>query len=223
MMTWIITEKLSEDPRQLTQKDSDDGLGPSFTGAKFLCHRADDPTKIAFMRIYLQVPIAGTEFQNSTVRAKQAAPPRMHDELMAFKAFKKKRCNVVPELLCYQEGVQDQDGIVPGGYVTYLLWDKVPGEPLNTETFWSLDLPSRHTIRAQFRTVYEELVRCGYVPCLATLSNIIFDKSTGKMHISGFGRACPIDPFEKWSDTKYILYRLAKRPACDSDITEWTW
>lgn len=153
--TWIITEKLSEDPRQLTQKDIDDGLGPSFNAAKFLCHRTDDPTKIAFMRIYLQVPIAGTEFQNSRIRARQAAPPRRHAELVTLKAFKKKRCNVVPKLLCYKEGVQDQDGIVPGGYVTYLVWDKVPGEPLNTQTFWNLDLPSRQAIRAQFRNVYE--------------------------------------------------------------------
>lgn len=78
---------------------------------------------------------------------------------------------------------------------------------------------------------------------MATLSKIIFDKSTGKMyvlsivlalnteyheliisrHISGFGLAGRVDPNQKWSDTKYVQFRLAKRPACDSDITEWTW
>jgi hypothetical protein len=139
----------------MTQKEIDDGLGPSFTAAKFLCHRADDTTKIAFMRIYLQVPIAGTEFQNSKVRAKQAAPPRVHPELVALKVLKKKRCDVVPDLLCYKEEVQDQDGIVPGGYITYVVWDKVPGQSLNMDTFWDLDLPTRQAIRAKFREVYE--------------------------------------------------------------------
>lgn len=134
----------------MTQKDIDDGLGPSFTAAKFFCHRADNPSKMAFMRIYLQVPIVGTEFQASQVRAKQAAPPKLHAELSALRCLKEMNCDVVPDLLCYQEQVQDQDGIVPGGYVTYLVWDKV-----NTQTFWNLDLPSRQAICTQFRNVYQ--------------------------------------------------------------------
>jgi hypothetical protein len=94
---------------------------------KFLCHRADDPPKMAIIRIYLQIPIVGTEFQNSRVRAKQAAPPRTHVELSALKDLKGMKCDVVPDLLCYQEQVQDQDGIVPRGYATYVVWDKPPG------------------------------------------------------------------------------------------------
>lgn len=153
--TWITMEKLSESPSQSTQKDIDDGLVPSYSAAKFLCCRADDPTKIAFMRIYLQIPIAGTEFLNPRARAKQAIPPHPHTELSVLKILKQMECDVVPDLLCYQEGVQDQDGIVPGGYVTHLIWDKVPGESLDAQMFWSLDFPSRQAIRAQFRNVYE--------------------------------------------------------------------
>ena len=151
--TWIIIEKLSEQASRMTQEDIDDGFGLSFTHGKFLCHRADDTTKIAFMRIYLQIPIVGTEF--SRTRATQAAPPRTHPELKALKAFKSKDCDVVPSLLCYQEGTQDQDGVVPGGYVTYYVWDKVPGESPDHKTFWDMDLPSRQAFRTQFRSVLE--------------------------------------------------------------------
>ncbi|RMJ24460.1 hypothetical protein PHISP_04678 [Aspergillus sp. HF37] len=152
---WVITEKLSERAMQMRQDDIDDNLGPPFTAAKCLCHRANNPAKVAFMRIYAQIPIVGTEFQKPKGRAKQAAPPCTHAELTALKALKKMRCSVVPDLLGYQEGVQDQDGPVPGGYITHVVWDKVPGEPLRPETFWSLEFPSREKIRAQFRKVYD--------------------------------------------------------------------
>ena len=71
--TWVIVEKLREDPCRLTREDVSDGIGVSYTSAKFLCHPAGpgSETKLAFMRIYQQVPIAGIEFKPS-LRASQA-------------------------------------------------------------------------------------------------------------------------------------------------------
>lgn len=62
---------------------------------------------------------------------------------------------MVPDLLVYKEAVQDQDGIVPGGYVTYIVWDMVPGKPVDHKAFWDLDLASREAIRNLFRTTYQ--------------------------------------------------------------------
>lgn len=155
--TWVIIEKLSGNAFPMTQKDLDDGLGPAaYTAAKFLCHRVDDPTKeTAFMRIYLQIPIAGTELLNPGIRAKQAIPPLPHTELSTLKALKKMSCDVVPDLLGNQEGKQGHDGIVPGGFITYVVWDKVPGDSLTEDKFWNLDRQSRDAIRKEFRRVYE--------------------------------------------------------------------
>lgn len=41
-----------------------------------------------------------------------------------------------------------------GGFITYVVWDKVPGEPLNAEEFWGLDLESRQAIRDKFREAF---------------------------------------------------------------------
>jgi hypothetical protein len=71
-----------------------------------------------------------------------------------LKALKKPECDVVPDLLGYQERKQGEDSIVPGGYITYVVWDKVPGEPLSEEEFWELDLKSRQTIRDKFRETF---------------------------------------------------------------------
>lgn len=79
------------------------------------------------------------------------------------------------------EGKQSEDGMVPGGYITYVIWDKVPGEPLSSEEFWNLDFESRQGIRAIFREVFPKLKKCGYLPLMTTMSKIIYDKTTGKM------------------------------------------
>lgn len=153
LQTWTITEKLSETARLLTQDDVDEGHGSPFTAGKFLCHRKEDPTKIAFMRIYRQIPVIGTEGSKSGVRAQQATPADPYPELETLKALKKLDCDVVPALLGYHQGKQEADDLVPGGHITYVVWDKVPGDSLTGEKFWNLDRRSRDTIRAEFRRV----------------------------------------------------------------------
>lgn len=107
------------------------------------------------MRVYFQIPIAGTEHASSTVRASQAAPPRPHKELRALKDLKRLNRDVVPDLLAYKQGVQDRDAIVPGGYVTYIVWGMVPGKSLDHEVFWDLNFASQEEIRSFFRRTYD--------------------------------------------------------------------
>ncbi|GFF80427.1 hypothetical protein IFM47457_05174 [Aspergillus lentulus] len=87
------------------------------------------------------IPVAGTQYQSAQLRRKQAAKRQPRLELTILKRSK-------------IEGKQDEDSIVPGGYITYVVWDKVPGEPLSEEEFWELDLESRQAIRDQFREAY---------------------------------------------------------------------
>jgi hypothetical protein len=152
--TWVIDRKLSERSSWMTQQEVTEGLGLPFAAAKFLCHCKENPSKKAFMRIYLQIPVIGSLYQSPQIRRKEAAEPQAHVELTTLKALKELKCDVVPDLLAYGEGKQGEDCIVPGGYITYVVWDKVPGEPLNAEEFWKLDLESRQAIRDKFREAY---------------------------------------------------------------------
>lgn len=114
---WVITDKLEELSVSVTQEEIDWGLLPGFAAAKFLCYLEDDPTKQpAFMRIYRQIPTQGAEW--STAPTTKPAPTRELDELVAFKALMTNGCPVVPQLLAYQEGTQENDGVVPGGLTT---------------------------------------------------------------------------------------------------------
>lgn len=152
--TWLIDKWLSERSVWMTQQEVIDGLGLPYAAAKFLCHNKDNPSQKAFMRIYLQIPIKGTQYQSSEIRRKQAAGPQSHMELTALRMLQKVKCDVVPSLLGYREGKQAEDGIIPGGYITYVVWEQVPGEPLSPKGFWGLDLESRQAIRDKFREAF---------------------------------------------------------------------
>lgn len=127
----------------MTQEDVNDGLGLPFAAAKFLCYPKETPTKKAFIRIYLQIPVAGTQYESRQIRQEQAAKPQPHVELTTLKALKEFECDVVPNLLAYQEGKQSEESIVPG-------------EPLNAEEFWEQDFKSRQAIRNKFRKPFRK-------------------------------------------------------------------
>ncbi|KGO78311.1 hypothetical protein PITC_059240 [Penicillium italicum] len=227
--TWAIANKLSENPFQVTQELVDKGMGPSSTVAKFNCHSVDAPENLAYMRVYCQVPMVGTEFFSTRARGEQAVPEPRNRELEALKAFKRKNCTAVPRLLDYYEGVQDQEGFVPGGYVTYLIWEKVPGHCLSDEEYWNMNPDERASIRSMFREAWEELAPCGYEPSMMDLSAIIYDKDKGKVQICGFSRVSIIPPGEEvWSDVVYTVYGLVKPKGLYEDgwwknLDNWYW
>jgi hypothetical protein len=153
--TWVITKKLSERAVPMTDHDVKMGRGSARTVGKFLCHLIGDPNQMAFMRIYQQIPLSGTEDANRDTLARQAVPPEVCGELECFKLFQYGRCDVVPRFLGHAESTQGDHDLLPGGYIRYVVWEKVPGEPLTEEFFWGLDDTARKEIRSKFRAAYE--------------------------------------------------------------------
>lgn len=155
---WVVIEKLSEHPNPATVEDFDDGMGPAYTAGKYLCRLEGtaNEKKLAFMRIYKQIPLDGTELDSSSVRKAQAS--NLHDhghvELDALKHLTESGCTITPRLLGYQIGKQDANDLVPGGYFLHLVWEKVPGDPLDIDEFWSLPHDKREFIRDKFKKAY---------------------------------------------------------------------
>ncbi|KAI2791881.1 hypothetical protein POX_c04761 [Penicillium oxalicum] len=214
--TWKITQKISERSVSLTQQDVDMGCGSPMAVGKFLCCLADGPTQTAFMRVYYQIPIIGTEDADVTTLAEQVQPPEVCGEHEAFKLLTRRGCSSVPRFYGYCERKQGESDLVPGGYIKFIVWEKVPGESLTREYFWSLDPTAREEIRVRFRAAYEDVLRCGVKPQMCGISKIIYCKKSGNIRISGFRRGWPILDKLEWSDTRYVEYGLA-RPHDDRD------
>jgi hypothetical protein len=152
--SWIITQKLSEQAAYLTKENFDNGVGLPLTTGLFLCHLEEEPAQIAFMRIYYQIPVTGTEDDLAKL-AQQVIEPKVCSEREAFKQLMAQGCTAAPRYLGYDEKKQGPNDLVPGGFINYLVWEKVPGESLTEDFFWSLDRPTRGDIRAKFRTAFK--------------------------------------------------------------------
>lgn len=158
---WVVIEKISEHSVQLDLKDVEKRHGIPYCWALFRCHDATDVHKLAHMRIYMQVPIKDTEFSRLETRAKQASE-RTHSEVTAFTVFYERQSKITPALLAIKEDKQPADGLVPGGYMTSLVWEQVPGSQLGdglvpeygNAPFWNLPLTERNEIRAVFKQEY---------------------------------------------------------------------
>ncbi|OQE88597.1 hypothetical protein PENNAL_c0016G06596 [Penicillium nalgiovense] len=155
---WAIVSKVQERTNIMSQRDVTNGLGPVYVTEKFLCYPIGSSNTLAFMRVYKQVPIAGTEFKKASIRATQAVMTYEPTELTTLKSLQEKGCNVISRLLEYQCDQQDEDDTVPGGFITYVIWEKVLGESLDMKNFWGYSFSEREEIRLKFRVVYN-LVR----------------------------------------------------------------
>ncbi|GFF38759.1 hypothetical protein IFM46972_05660 [Aspergillus udagawae] len=137
---------------------------------------------------------------------------RLCGELETFKLLQSGGCSAVPRFLGHAERIQGEDDLLPGGYVRYLVWEKVP----------DLDDTARKDIRSKFCAAYN----CGVAPGQSRTSKIIFDQSTGNLRISGFRTGRPIIDGLEWSEARYVEYGLAK-PSKETDWylhpEKWEW
>lgn len=153
---WIILKKESEHPVPMLPREVAQGQGIPFTAGRYLCRLAGDgnENKLAFMRIYKQIPQTGTEFESLRVRKAQAANAVDPDELLALRELTDGGCTATPRLLGWRVAKQGEDDLVPKGYIVYLVWEKVQGEPLSERKFWCLPYDKRELIRQNFKKAY---------------------------------------------------------------------
>ncbi|KAJ5580149.1 uncharacterized protein N7459_006134 [Penicillium hispanicum] len=156
---WKVTQRLTEHESQMEAGAVQDGSRPSFAAVKFRCHDINDPSKEAFMRVYLQIPYAGTESEPAAERARQARTRYLPDELNALRSMTSQGSTITPRLLGYMEDKQDESGWVPGGFIVYLAWKIVPGVRLGDHfeavEFWKLSPDDRDAVRLAFSRGFE--------------------------------------------------------------------
>lgn len=157
---WQILRILSNAERPVERELSQNGKRPGYTSIKLLCRTKASPEQDVFVRIYKQIPYADSDIYDlGTPEARrQQACSFVPEELVAFKKFSENwdAADITPRLLGWKEETQDDPAPVPGGFMTWVAWEKVPGVPLGDSTgsaafFWGLDRAERDEIRRVFR------------------------------------------------------------------------
>lgn len=104
-----------------------------------------------------RVPCTGFEYATNAERARQATtqPPKADSqEINALQILTRNKSKSTPVIKHYQELEQTEDGLVPGGFLHYILMDHVPGVQLSYDKFWSFPFPERVRIRDAFKEAW---------------------------------------------------------------------
>ncbi|OJJ46445.1 hypothetical protein ASPZODRAFT_66845 [Penicilliopsis zonata CBS 506.65] len=215
--TWRIISKVNEKEHQMDEEDIRSGSQPSFAAIKLLCHDESDPNpnQQALMRIYQQIPWIGTEIEPARIRAPQATS-YTHIELEALRNMTEGGSDITPKLLAWSEGKQDEDGVVPGGYLTHLVWEIVPGVCLGKEIdpapFWELPREQRDAVRTAFENGYNQMMSLGYYPIFAAPRNLVWNWERRNLYFVGFFDCKRGDIKYKWNIKFLPQYGLVKVP-----------
>ncbi|CAG8114253.1 unnamed protein product [Penicillium olsonii] len=223
--SFMLDTKLSEDYQTSTQQEYDEEFGFPYAVIKFTCHNVAKPAEQGFLRLYAQIPIDGTLRSKPEIRGKQARESSSHAEPQALTELHEANCTVVPKLLGVGHSKQSLEDYVPGGYMEWVAWARVPGEPLRMIPYWNRSYEYRQEVREAFRNIYGELMRGGWQPWIASLENLIYDDVGKTMYVAGFRGAGPAKRIP-WSDVVYSEWGLAKpsyRHDWYANTTDWTW
>ena len=161
--SWTLLEKVKE-KHILADKEEFDTMGARpCAWALFVCQNVNEPSRRALMKVYMQIPYTGSEFQRARQRKTQAsATPneRVRNEASALSRLHEAGCQHVPELIGYRNSdTQDDDDLVPGGYIVYLATTLVPGISLGPQVmgnnqYWQFSADIRESIREAFKIAY---------------------------------------------------------------------
>ncbi|OXV08266.1 hypothetical protein Egran_03972 [Elaphomyces granulatus] len=233
--TWTLVKKLNEEYRQLA--DFDNTQATSFAHALFLCRDAANTNEQALMRIHVQIPRAGSEFELPEERARQASEEvnwLNKSELHALELSTAHCCEYLPILLGFRKGRQETTGLLPGGYISYLLMTNMPGIRLGTNVeedslFWSLPRTERDEIREAFKVAYRDVLTIGICPEFPGLKNLLWEKQSKKIYIVDF-QASEVEQNMAWRNSMWAGWGLATPPETsrwyevqydDTDMSEW--
>ncbi|KAJ5579886.1 uncharacterized protein N7459_005871 [Penicillium hispanicum] len=227
---WKILEILEDEDHQMEQADVRGGA-KSYATLKLVCAKAADPSIQARMRVYLQVPAAGTETEQSSIRARQATTFEP-EELRAYRiiSMEESVSKFTPKLLGFHKARQNDSELVPGGFIIFIVWEFVPGQPLDdgsgeASAFWDLDRPTRDKVRKLFKESFlsttRKLGKLRVWPGSHGPHNLVWNGKTQTLYWVRFRELEENDP-PSWSDIWFPCYGLVKAPLDDEwDDPNW--
>jgi len=71
-------------------------------------------------------------------------------ELKALQLFRDANSPYGPQLVGFQIAVQGDDGPMPGGYITYTVMTRIPGQAVLALSYWSMPFEEREQIQQKF-------------------------------------------------------------------------
>jgi hypothetical protein len=181
-VTWVLDQKLDEKFCQRTQERSIPPHDPCAAWAVFSCKQNDGQGEKHAMKIWMQydrqsplfsetieyllimlprIPYTDTEFKPAASRKAQAQEnlaSGAKDEIKALGLLGANGSKHSPTLVRVINAKQDNDGMVPTGFITYILMTWCPGVPLVEKDYYSKPKEEREAIRHAFKKAWKYVI-----------------------------------------------------------------
>ncbi|KIW91979.1 uncharacterized protein Z519_06961 [Cladophialophora bantiana CBS 173.52] len=170
------------------------------------------------MKIKIQIP--GGERRPSNSPEVGPSTTTAH-ELKALEKLRHTHSAFTPVLVNFKKAVQPAQGPLPGGYLTFLVMTKMPGDSLFNMYYWGMPTEERDEITQKFLVALKWIHAQGIEPVDCGLRNILWERETKK---------CSIIDFELWRETDAPLgddtkelqrWGLARQPAAKNHWEAW--
>ncbi|KAL1979309.1 hypothetical protein VTN96DRAFT_6229 [Rasamsonia emersonii] len=222
---WRLNRKLAESEDCATESDVKECMMASEARGVFVCSSIDDPTQEAVVKIRMQIPYFSTAFKSRQARARQAEPDMRvtsQREVSALEHLTAVGCSSTPALFAWKHETQGDDDWIPGGYIDYILMEKLPG---TSPGYWSgvMKREERDQLRRAFKEAWQECVACGRVHQDRGIRNLVWDREKQKCYIVDWEEWSEATDEDVWRDTQYIAWNLAwVRSHNYNDMSTWT-
>ncbi|KAK7894109.1 hypothetical protein LTR67_006811 [Exophiala xenobiotica] len=149
----------------------------------FVCRqraRADvGGTQEYVVKVKIRVPTRGGQGDDSEAQAPEAeSSTTTRAELKALKKFRGANSTYAPLLVNYKQAVQGSSGPLPGGYMTFTVMTKMPGDSLHNLYFWGMAEDEREEIVQKFLVALRSIYTLGIEPVDCALRNVLWERET---------------------------------------------
>ncbi|KAK2757286.1 hypothetical protein FQN54_004800 [Arachnomyces sp. PD_36] len=201
--TWLVEEKLST--------KTIESLLPCQATAVYRCRQIEPASgKEGIIKIHMQIPHSGGP------SVKQAANEEItrinicaKTEIDFLTHLTKHGCRSTPRLISHTLIRQTEEMRLPGGYIIFLLMEKLPGKTIFD--FWNYDLGTRNRIRAAFKSAWMEMNSACVRHNDTAIRNILWDEEAEKCYILDFEDAEFIDSPTNWPTHEFSYWELEKK------------
>ncbi|KAJ9232140.1 hypothetical protein DTO169E5_7611 [Paecilomyces variotii] len=180
----VLTEKIFDDI--ITGKD---GVYEVSGLALVTQTRGPSQGTEAILRIRMQIPPVKNpnsrlrkKFDYSKLKETEICWMGDH-EIQVLQQLTEAGCSYTPTLIDYDVVAQSDDEYVPGGYIAFILMEKLPGR--NLENFHTFSLKKRDEVRISFLKSLRKLYALGYMHLDPRRRNIMWDNDTKRCFFVG--------------------------------------
>ncbi|PYI04667.1 hypothetical protein BO78DRAFT_398782 [Aspergillus sclerotiicarbonarius CBS 121057] len=205
--SWRITAKLQEYETRYLQSEFKLCGFYSEASCAFVCEDLEGSAQ-AIMKIRMQIPYIEEDPNSSIPSSEQALTGlsgHTEREIKALRGLTKAGCSCTPHYITSKHEDQGAGDCIPGGFLEYLVMEKVEGIKLSHDILDRLDAQRQIKLREAFRSSYLECHRCGFINLNPNPENLIWNAAKAKCYIVNWESWCKK---AKWSNGEFRWWGL---------------